>query len=110
MRRWSGRRSRKPRRGAADSCVLEDAALPQLNEAFPYLGLEPVRKRRLQSWTERRRRSGAGEDAAAQTDATESALRAMRPTAEAEAKRAAKLREREARGAIKQVLDELIAE
>jgi segregation and condensation protein B len=65
--------------------ALDGGGLPQLNEAFPYLGLEPA---------ESAGESGAGDEA----------------TAEAEAKRAAKLREREARGTIKQVLDELVAE
>ena len=69
--------------------AAESAALPQLNEAFPHLGLEPV-----ESGDE----AGAGDEAAA--DAASGA----------EAKRVAKLREREARGTIKQVLDELVAE
>jgi segregation and condensation protein B len=65
--------------------AAESVALPQLNEAFPHLGLEPV---------ESVGEAGAGDEVAA----------------EAEAKRVAKLREREARGTIKQVLDELVAE
>ncbi len=65
------------------------AGLPQLNEAFPHLELEAVAE---------------GEAAVVETDASDEVA------AEAETKRAAKLREREARGTIKLVLDELVAE
>jgi segregation and condensation protein B len=90
--------------------AAESAALPQLSEAFPYLALEPI---------------AVGELAAAESGAEPTAQAAPESGAgtepetengeagasnEAEAKRAAKLREREVRGAIKVVLDELIAE
>jgi segregation and condensation protein B len=68
---------------------LDGAALPLLNEAFPHLELEAIAE---------------GEAAVVDAGASDEA------DAGAEAKRAAKLREREARGTIKQVLDELVAE
>jgi segregation and condensation protein B len=68
---------------------LDGAALPLLNEAFPHLELEAI----------------AEGDAAVVDAGTGDGA-----DAGAEAKRAAKLREREARVTIKQVLDELVAE
>jgi segregation and condensation protein B len=127
---------------AAAQVAAESAGLPQLNEAFPYLGLEPVGEGEaaagpVEAGAERDEQS-AGVDArttagletgattqgetgatseaetgvtgAASGEATEEAGAGGEAAAEAEAKRAAKLREREARGAIKQVLDELVAE
>ncbi len=79
---------------AAQGATTSEAALP-LNQAFPHLGLEPVGET-----------GHAESEAVAQGEAGEG----NEAAAEAEAKRAAKLREREARAAIKQVLDELIAE
>jgi segregation and condensation protein B len=73
----------------------DGGALPQLNEAFPHLELEAVAEGEAAVVE-----AGVGDEAAA--DAT--------AEAGAEAKRAAKVREREARGTIKQVLDELVAE
>jgi segregation and condensation protein B len=77
--------------------AAESVALPQLNEAFPHLGLEPVAEGEAAV-----AEVGAGDEAVA--DAT------VESGNGAEAKRVAKLREREARGTIKQVLDELVAE
>ena len=98
----------------------EGGALPQLNEAFPYLGLEPVGEGEAATAgaSTEGGESSAGEDAGATVAAVvakgatgeEEAGADDEATAEAEAKRAAKLREREARDAIKQVLDELVAE
>ena len=84
---------------AAQGATTSEAALP-LNQAFPHLELEPV---------------GDGETSAAAepADGAEESAEAVagdEAAGAAEAKRAAKLREREARAAIKQVLDELIAE
>jgi len=121
--------------------AAESGALPQLNEAFPYLGLEPVGEgsagvvedadlhpndEDLSFGTPVETRTTADQETGAtgpgETGAPEAAVVAEGATgegeagsgdegaAEAEAKRAAKLREREARGAIKQVLDELVAE
>jgi segregation and condensation protein B len=124
--------------------TAESAGLPQLNEAFPYLELEPVESgESAEALVEGGdAEAGAGEDArttagreaggtsdaetgattqgesgveadeAAEAggEATEEAGADDEAAAEAEARRAAKLREREARGAIKQVLDELVAE
>jgi len=126
--------------------AAESAGLPQLNEAFPYLGLEPVESGESAEVLVGGGEAGAGEDpstslragsrtiARRETDATtesetggtseagagasDAAVAAEGATVEEEAgagdeaaaKRAAKLREREARGAIKQVLDELVAE
>jgi segregation and condensation protein B len=77
------------------------AGMPLLNEAFPHLELEPM--------------ESVGGDARAtvgqEADATQDDAGAGdEVAAEVEAKRAAKLREREARGTIKQVLDELVRE
>ncbi|MGD1106000.1 MAG: SMC-Scp complex subunit ScpB [Terracidiphilus sp.] len=128
---------------AAAQVAAESAGLPQLNEAFPYLELEPVAEAeaaagvvedaglhpndedlslgtRVVTHTTAGQETGAttqGESgveadgaAAASGEATEEAGAGDEAAAEAEAKHAAKLREREARGAIKQVLDELVAE
>jgi segregation and condensation protein B len=76
-----------------------DGGALQLNEAFPHLGLEPV---------------GDGDASAAAkpgADGTEESAESVAgEAADVLAKRAAKLREREARVTIKQVLDELMAE
>ena len=94
-------------------------ALPQLNEAFPHLGLETLESAGEDAYTTAGRETSAtseGEAGGAGRTATEGAAAGGKDaaddeaTAEAEAKRAAKLREREARGTIKQVLDELVAE
>ena len=69
--------------------ALDGTVLPFLNEAFPHLGLEAIAEGEVAIVD-----GGAGDEA----------------DAGAEAKRAAKLREREARVTIKQVLDELVAE
>ncbi len=92
--------------------AMEAAALPQMDEAFPFLGLEPVGEAAAPAGTVAAGgESGAGEDAGGTgPDATEEARSGDEAAAEAEAKREAKLREREARGAIKQALDELMAE
>jgi segregation and condensation protein B len=103
--------------------MAESAGLPQINEAFPYLELEPIAEgeaaptevatgaEAIQSSAGEDARTTAGQEAgvtgpesAVEADASNDAA------AESEAKRAAKLREREVRGTIKQVLDELIAE
>jgi segregation and condensation protein B len=116
--------------GAAE-VAAESAGLPQLNEAFPYLGLEPVAQGEaaaVESGAEPAAETtpesgveadepaaasgeatdegGAGDETAAGAEATDE----TRGDDEAEAKRAAKLREREACAAIKQVLDELVRE
>jgi segregation and condensation protein B len=75
----------------------ETSGLPQLNEAFPHLELEAVAEGEAAVVE-----AGAGDEVSGDAP--------VEADAEAEAKRAAKLREREARGAIKQVLDALIAE
>jgi segregation and condensation protein B len=105
--------------GAAE-VAAESAGLPQLNEAFPYLGLEPVAvvegaaavEGGAEPAEEATPKSGVEADGAAAVggEATEEASAGDEAGAEAEAKRAAKLREREARTAIKQVLDELVRE
>jgi segregation and condensation protein B len=84
----------KAEREAAAQAADGSAAgvgLPQLNEAFPHLELEAVAE---------------GEAAVAEAGAGDEAA----DNAGADAKRAAKLREREARGTIKLVLDQLVAE
>jgi segregation and condensation protein B len=124
--------------------------LPLLNEAFPYLELEPVAEGEAAEGAAEGAECSAGEDArttagqeAGVTSETETGARAEAETGatthgetgateserseesaeagsdagaedeaavEAEAKRAARQRDREARGAIKQLLDELVAE
>jgi len=118
--------------------AAESAGLPQLNEAFPYLGLEPVESGKSADAFAGGgdAEAGAGEDArttagreaggtteaeaggtteagaggTSETESSEAGPAGDEAAAEAEAKRAAKLREREVRTAIKQVLDELVAE
>jgi segregation and condensation protein B len=89
--------------GAPDS-----ASASQLNEAFPDLGLEPVAEG--DSGTEPPAESApeSGVGAAPETTAADGA--GVDAAAEAEARRTAKLREREVRSAIKQALDELMTE
>ncbi len=104
----------------AAAAAAESAGVPQLNEAFPYLELEPVEavegapavEGGAKPAAEATPESGvkADEVTATSGEAAEEAGAGDEAAAEAEAKRAAKLREREARGAIKQLLDELIAE
>jgi segregation and condensation protein B len=118
---WKAEREAAARAQAAQ-VTAETAGLPQLNEAFPYLELEPVAEGEAAVSAEAGPEGGessAGEDARTtaglETGVTgpEAAVEAGagdEAAAEAEAKRAAKLREREVRGAIKQALDELIAE
>ncbi len=125
MRLWSGKRRSEAAAQMADGSAA-DAGLPQLNEAFPHLELEPVESAGEDANTTAGREAGATQDEAGATrpevvaeDATEAGA-GDEPAGEAaveagngagaEAKRAAKLREREARVTIKQVLDELIAE
>jgi segregation and condensation protein B len=112
---------------AAAHVAAESAGLPQLNEAFPYLGLEPVAESEGSAESEAaqaRTSEPEGPDESGQPqptseadgaaevsgETTEEAGAGDEAAAEAEAKRAAKLREREARSAIKQVLDELVGE
>ncbi len=110
-------------RAQAAQVTAETAGLPQLNEAFPYLELEPVAEGEAAAGPVEtdveRDAPGAGVDArttagqeagGTEPAAAEEAAGGSEAAAEAEAKRAAKLREREVRGAIKQALDELIAE
>ena len=105
-------------RAQAAQVTAETAGLPQLNEAFPYLELEPVAEgeaapaeKSSEPMAETSPEGGVESEPAA-TESAEAleAGAADGSAAEAEAKRAAKLREREVRGAIKQALDELIAE
>jgi segregation and condensation protein B len=123
---------------AVAPAATEGGALPLLNEAFPYLELEPVEAGGAAAapveTSAERGENGAGEDARTtagletggtwqgETGATESESGEESAEAgsdagaddeaqgEAEAKRAARLRDREARTTIKQVLDELVAE
>jgi segregation and condensation protein B len=95
---WKAAREAEAAAQVADGSAA-DASLPQLNEAFPHLELETVSEGEAAV-----AEAGAGDEVGG--DATVEAGNG----AGAEAKRAAKLREREARGTIKLVLDELIAE
>jgi segregation and condensation protein B len=118
---WKAEREAAAASEGADAA--ENAGVPQINEAFPYLELEPAEDGS----------TGAGEDAgaakqiaseeadaggnveerpgvAADGEAVDQADGADEAANEAEARREAKAREREARGAIKQALDELMAE
>jgi segregation and condensation protein B len=105
-------------RAQAAQVTAETAGLPQLNEAFPYLELEPVAEgeaaaaeKGTEPTAEAEPESGVeAEPAATEGGEAIEAGASDDAAAEAAAKRAAKLREREVRGAIKQVLDELIAE
>jgi segregation and condensation protein B len=105
-------------RAQAGQVTAETAGLPQLNEAFPYLELEPVAEgeaaaaeKSSEPAAEAAPESGVeAEPAATENGEAVEAGAGDEAAAEAEAKRAAKLREREVRGAIKQALDELIAE
>jgi segregation and condensation protein B len=89
------------REAAAHVAEGVDGGALQLNEAFPHLGLEPVEDGEM---------SAAAGPAADGAEESAEAVAGDEAAVAAEAKRAAKLREREARVTIKQVLDELIAE
>jgi segregation and condensation protein B len=103
--------------------IAESAGLPQMSEAFPYLELEPIAEGEAAAAQvvpgAEAIESSAGEAAgttAGQESGAAEPVAAAEPgggddaAAEAEARRAAKVREREARGAIKLALDELMAE
>ncbi len=92
--------------------AAESAGLPQMDEAFPYLGLEPVAAGEGAAVIEGGVETTPENGVEAEGAATESGDAAQEASAdgEAEARRAAKLREREIRGAIKLALDELMAE
>ena len=101
----------------AQSGAPDGAALPQLNEAFPHLELEAVESTGEDARTTAGREAGATVPEVVAEDTTEPGAgdeaagdAAVDAGAGTDAKRAAKLREREARITIKQVLDELVAE
>jgi len=111
---WKAERETAAAATAAE-LAAESAALPQLNEAFPYLALEPIAvvewaavEKGPEPAAEAVPESGVDAELAARESGE--AVGTSEAAAEAEAKRAAKLREREVRGAIKQALDELMAE
>jgi segregation and condensation protein B len=114
---------------AAASSVDDATALPPLNEAFTYLELEEGAEEKAAGTDEPVEAESAGEDAhttadqevgatsvetvpvSEETSATGPETAATdEAAAEAEAKRLAKQRDREARTVIKQILGELIAE
>ena len=99
-------------RAQAAQVTVETAGLPQLNEAFPYLELEPVAEGEavVESGADPTAESAPESGVETAPEATAEAGAGGEAAAEAEARRAAKLREREVRGAIKQALDELMAE
>jgi segregation and condensation protein B len=126
---WKAEREAAAVSEAADA--TENAGVPQINEAFPYLELEPAEDGSMgaggdahttadvdaggtgQSASEEAGVGGNVEErpgAAADGEAVDQADGADEAVNEAEARREAKAREREARGAIKQALDELMAE
>jgi segregation and condensation protein B len=105
---WKAARETEAPSQVADGSAT-GAGSPQLNEAFPHLGLEPVESAGEDAHTTAGREAGATGPEAVAEDATETGA-GDEVAAEVEAKRAAKLREREARGTIKLVLDELVAE
>jgi segregation and condensation protein B len=93
---WKAAREAEAAAQVADGSAA-GAGLPQLNEAFPHLGLEGLAEGEAAV-----AEAGAGDEAAGDA--------AVDAGAGTDAKRAAKLLEREARVTIKQVLDELVAE
>ncbi|MGA9060607.1 MAG: SMC-Scp complex subunit ScpB [Terracidiphilus sp.] len=120
---------------AKEPAEEEAAALPLLNEAFPYLELEAGEAAAAEAGTEHfaetapesgdeaasavreiedssAEAGGAPAEASGEAGAEASGERSEidEADAEADAKRRVRLREREARGAIRQLLDELIAE
>jgi len=105
------------REAGAEIVAIDSATIPQMSEAFPYLGMEPATggapEKAEDTSSEPANTEGAqeGPDATdAQGEPVAQADGAGETTAEEEAKRAAKARERDVRAAIKQVLDELVAE
>jgi len=101
---------------AAATATAETENAPAINEAFAYLELEQERGGKsaeaAEAVGEPATESGVADgDGEAGSQAAEGEAGARdEAAAEAEAKRGAKLREREARGVIRKVLDELIAE
>ncbi len=100
---------------AEESAASEDASLPFQSDSLPDLAVAPDEAAET---VENEADEGAGLDARStaglETGGTAPAGGEESPTddsqAEAEAKRAARLRDREARGVIKKLLDELIAD
>jgi segregation and condensation protein B len=111
------------------------AALPQLNEAFPYLELEPAETTEdaaprpgaepIQATDDEKAATTHAETGAPEVAATQEELTTLpganaeaaeepaatdMPSAEVEAKNTAKMREREARAVIRQLLEELVAD
>ncbi|MGB8031187.1 MAG: SMC-Scp complex subunit ScpB [Terracidiphilus sp.] len=114
---WKAERDAAAVAKAAEGAA-ESASASQLNEAFPYLELEPVAEGEaaVESGADPAAEAAPESGVEAEPAATESGEATVEAgagdeaAAEAEAKRAAKLREREVRAAIKLALDELIAE
>ena len=116
---WKAEREAAAAAKAEEPAATEDAGLPELNAAFPYLELEPVAAgeaavEEVETGAEADEGS-AGVDARTtagqETGGTEPAAAEEAVAGDdAEAKRAARLREREARNAIEQLLGELAAE
>jgi len=109
---WKAERDASTAAKAAE-LAAESASLPQINEAFPYLELQPVTESEpvAEKGAESAPDSGveAG-PAATESHAADEAAGGDEAAAEAEARREAKVREREIRATIKLALDELIAE
>ena len=93
---------------SAGSTEAQAGGLPQLNEAFPHLELEPAEESGEQAET------GSAEPVAGEGEESGEAAGDAAPedtaAAEAEAKRLAKMRDREVRAVVGQLLNELIAE
>ncbi len=126
---WKAEREVAAAAAVSTQDAPEGAALPQLNEAFPYLELEPAAEPAPVAEPVERQASEPGaelcaavaeqaagasaeiESFAAATQAGEEAAPEVdAASVEAAARQAAKLRERDAQAAIKQLLAELIAE
>ncbi len=122
---WKAEREAAAAAKAEEPAATEDAGLPELNAAFPYLELEPVAvgeaaAEEVETGAEAGEgsagvdaRTTAGQEAGGtEPAAAEEAVAGDEAMAgdEAEAKRAMRLHEHEARNAIEQLLDELAAE
>ncbi|MGA2205669.1 MAG: SMC-Scp complex subunit ScpB [Terracidiphilus sp.] len=116
---WKAEQEAAAAAKAEEPAATEDAGLPELNAAFPYLELEPVAvgEAAAEAVETGAEADGGSAGVDARTTAGQEAG-GTEPAAaeeavagdEAEAKRAMRLREREARNAIGQLLDELTAE
>jgi segregation and condensation protein B len=114
---WKAEQEAAAQAQAEETAASEDASLPFLSDSLPDLGTDAAQETAAKDAdgpeTGEDETGGDAPESATQEageEASEEAGALDASQAETEAKRAARMRDREARGVIKQLLDELIAE